>query len=133
MYNVDLVKLLGVGGGDRGERHWGEDSPRRAFCVFHGKSRYCYYVCMEIENANQDYRIDTSSLYKKFQEHLDLTGNDKIFFSGKYGTGKTTFLKEFFFEKKNSYDVYHLFPINYQIKSNDDAIDLLRYDLLVEF
>lgn len=86
---------------------------------------------MELENTNKEYKIDTTSLYEKFKKHLDLERNDKVFFSGKFGTGKTTFLSDYFEKYADEYDVYHLFPINYQIKANEDIVDLLRYDLLV--
>lgn len=86
---------------------------------------------MNPEIINQEYKIDTTSLYEKFKNHLDLERNDKVFFSGKFGTGKTTFLGDFFQTYQDEYDVYHLFPINYQIKANEDIVDLLRYDLLI--
>jgi len=78
------------------------------------------------------YEIDMQNLYGGFKEYVDIQGNNRIFFSGKYGTGKTTFLKSFFKHHHDSFDVYHLYPINYQIKSNDDVVDLLKYDVLVE-
>ena len=67
-----------------------------------------------------------------FGQFLDLEDNKRIFFSGKFGIGKTFFLKDFFQARKDRYDVYHLFPVKYQITSNEDIIKLLRYDILVE-
>ena len=59
--------------------------------------------------------------------------NKRIFFSGPFGIGKTYFLKEFFNTwHKDQYDVYHLFPVNYQISSNENIVEFLKYDILVE-
>jgi len=78
----------------------------------------------------RSYEIDMQSLYGGFETHLNIPDNNSVFFSGKYGTGKTTFLKHFFAQFDEMYDVYHLYPINYQIKSNEDVLDLLKYDIL---
>jgi hypothetical protein len=58
--------------------------------------------------------------------------NKRIFFSGKYGTGKTYFLNDFFKKYEEEYDVYHLFPARYQISANEDILELLKYDILIE-
>ncbi len=58
--------------------------------------------------------------------------NKRVFFSGKFGIGKTYFLKEFFKNNLEGYEVFHLFPINYQINNNEDIIELLKYDILIE-
>ena len=59
--------------------------------------------------------------------------NKRVFFSGPFGIGKTYFLKEFFNTwHKDEYDVYHLFPVNYQISSNENIVEFLKYDILVE-
>jgi len=65
-----------------------------------------------------------------FSEHLLL--NNRILFSGKFGIGKTFFLKEYFKieEVKEKYNVFHLFPINYQIAANEDIFELIKYDIL---
>ncbi len=68
-----------------------------------------------------------------FEEFLKDVENKRIFFSGQYGIGKTFFLKEFFKAHKESYDVYHLYPTRYQISSNENIIELLKYDILMEF
>ena len=58
--------------------------------------------------------------------------NKRIFFSGRFGIGKTFFLQKFFEERTSEYDVYHLFPVNYQISSNENIVEFLKYDILVE-
>jgi len=78
------------------------------------------------------HKIDSSILYSGFKKHINIVNNDRIFFSGKFGTGKTTFLNDFFKEHTDEYDCYHLFPVNYQINKNEDIVELLKYDILVE-
>ncbi len=75
-------------------------------------------------------QINTSSIFDNFRGHLN--NSNQIIFSGKFGSGKTTFIKEFFDNNNKQYNVYHLFPVNYQIASNEDIFDLLKKDLLVE-
>ena len=55
----------------------------------------------------------------KFIQHLLLKDNERIIFSGKFGHGKTTFLKEFFdvknqqgYFKKQRYNTFFLYPVN---------------------
>ena len=67
-----------------------------------------------------------------FEKFLDIKNNKRIFFSGKFGIGKTFFLQKFFKEHEDKYDTYHLFPVRYQITTNESIVDLLKYDILVE-
>lgn len=67
-----------------------------------------------------------------FGHFLKTERNKRIFFSGKFGTGKTFFLQKFFEEHAGEYDTYHLFPIRYQISNNENIIELLKYDIFVE-
>ena len=64
-----------------------------------------------------------------FKQHFENNGNIKILFSGAFGTGKTTFLREYFNEKTN-YDVFHLFPVNYSVANNDDIFRYIKAELL---
>lgn len=76
---------------------------------------------------------------KEFKSHLENDLNERIFFSGKYGIGKTKFLEDFF-EAGNQtqifgsdkYDVFRVFPVNYSISSNEDIIKYIKYDLIIE-
>ena len=67
-----------------------------------------------------------------FEKFLDNRDNERIFFSGQFGIGKTFFLQKFFEQHTGEYDVYHLFPVNYQISSNENIVEFLKYDILVE-
>jgi len=80
-----------------------------------------------------DEPIPIKSEIETFKEHLDIEGNDRIFFSGKFGSGKTYFLKEFFnvSQFKDKYNALHLFPVNYSVASNEDIFELIKADLIV--
>lgn len=64
-----------------------------------------------------------------FKEHIEQNGNTKILFSAPFGTGKTTFLREYFKENK-IYEVFHLFPVNYSVASNEDIFKYIKVELL---
>ncbi len=83
-------------------------------------------------NERETLNIDISSLFPKFEEHLGIENNSRILFSGKFGIGKTYFLNKFFKARKNKYEVFHLYPINYQISSNEDIVEFLKRDILIE-
>lgn len=66
---------------------------------------------------------------KQFSEHLQLVGNNRIIFSGAFGTGKTYFLDKFF-ENSDDYEAIHIYPVNYSVASNEDIFELIKYDIL---
>lgn len=70
-----------------------------------------------------------------FKAHLEGKDTDRIVFSGRYGTGKTTFLNQFFSTEDmiSKYDVFHLFPVNYSIASNEDIIRYIKHDIIYQF
>lgn len=82
------------------------------------------------EPKRREIEIDISSVFRPFGRHLQ--GNKRIFFSGKFGSGKTYFLSKFFEKNTDQYDVFHLYPIRYQISANEDIKDLLKYDILLK-
>ena len=77
-------------------------------------------------------KIDIRPIFSDFENNLKGDDKKRIIFSGKFGIGKTYFLKEYFEEKKEDYEIFHLYPVNYQISSNEDIIDLFKYDILTE-
>ena len=83
---------------------------------------------------NQDpILITTQHEAEKFETFLALPDNHRILFSGKYGSGKTFFLHEFFTTReKDKYETFHLFPTNYAIAKNEDVVKLLQFDILYE-
>lgn len=84
------------------------------------------------EIPEQGIKIKIEGLFPKFESHLKIKNNTRILFSGKFGIGKTYFLNDFFEIKKEDYEAFHLFPVNYQITSNENIIEFLKYDILVE-
>lgn len=74
--------------------------------------------------------MDTSMHISKFDNYLGKENNSRIIFSAPFGMGKTTFLKKYFKEYSNKYECFHLFPVNYQVASNEDVFELLKYDIL---
>jgi|GEM_PF-2236477 len=69
---------------------------------------------------------------KELVNHLADRANDKIIFSGKFGTGKTTYLRKFEEENKEKYNIFHLNPVNYSVASNEDIFKLIKYDIIYE-
>jgi len=76
----------------------------------------------------EEISIYINNLYNNFQFHLE--NNNRILFSGPYGIGKTYFLREFFAQKEDEYNVFHLFPVNYQVSHNEDIFELIKIDIL---
>lgn len=74
--------------------------------------------------------IDTTSIDAKFKEHLDLANNSHIIFSAPFGTGKTTYLFEFFGRYANDYVPIFLRPVQYSISSNEDVVKLIQRDII---
>lgn len=74
--------------------------------------------------------IDNPSI--KFTDHLKLKDNHRIFFSGKFGIGKSTFIKKFFENNFVSKKVLTLSPINYQVANNEDVFEYIKYDILFQ-
>lgn len=81
---------------------------------------------------NQDNLIPIDAPKSDFDQFINDKRNRRIFFSGRFGIGKTYFLQRFFEEQKEKYDVYHLFPVRYQISNNENIIEILKYDILVD-
>ncbi|WP_349663168.1 hypothetical protein IZU89_09610 [Cellulophaga lytica] len=64
-----------------------------------------------------------------FKQKLD--ANSKVLFSGVFGSGKTTFLNDFFLNNSD-YQAIHLYPVNYSVVSNKDIFELIKYDILFQ-
>lgn len=86
---------------------------------------------MEVEISKEIF----NSVNKKFASFLSNSTNERIIFSGKFGSGKTTFLKHFFEEESKeriSYEVFRISPVSYSISVNEDIIEYIKYDLITE-
>ncbi len=82
--------------------------------------------------TSEKIKIEIKDVMPDFKEHLSLKGNDRVFFSGKFGIGKSYFLKEFFRLGEENYEVFYLLPTRYQISPNEDILDFIKYDVLVD-
>ncbi len=80
-----------------------------------------WYITQELHPFNK--------AFKDFQLHYEQKGNSKMLFSAPFGAGKTTFLKEFFNQNPTN-EVFHLFPVNYSIASNEDIFKYIKVELL---
>jgi hypothetical protein len=76
--------------------------------------------------------IKNDELTLAFKHHLKISDNNRIIFSGPFGIGKSSFLKNYFDEASDKYNVIHLYPVNYSIASNEDILSLLQYDIIYE-
>ncbi len=74
--------------------------------------------------------LSVELLMENFKKHLDIDDNLRIFFSAKFGSGKTYFLHEFFDFYSSDYEVIKLFPINYTTANNKDIFELIKFDIL---
>lgn len=81
----------------------------------------------------EDFFIDTIKSKQSFEKHLSDEKNLRIIFSAPFGSGKTTFIKEFFKEKEDIFQAFHLYPVNYSASSNSDIFELIKYDILFHF
>jgi hypothetical protein len=74
--------------------------------------------------------ISIESVAKRFEEHLNIEGNNRIIFSGKFGTGKTYFLNKFFEDRPAAYNKFIISPANYVVSSNEDIFELIKADIV---
>ncbi|WP_421943323.1 P-loop NTPase fold protein [Pedobacter sp.] len=73
--------------------------------------------------------INTPDQVESFNAHLRDDFNDRILFSGPFGAGKTTFLKEYFLGQKDLL-VLKLFPVYYSLSANQDIFELIKLEIL---
>lgn len=70
--------------------------------------------------------------YRNFQEHINDIKTTRILFSSPFGHGKTTFIKDFFEEYKDDFELFHLYPVNYSVASNADIFEYIKCELLYQ-
>lgn len=83
------------------------------------------------EELQQQEKFIFEELTKNFKAHFANRANKQILFSGPFGSGKTTFLRDFA-ENCDSTVFYHLYPVNYSLHTNEDIYEILKYDLLLQ-
>jgi len=77
-------------------------------------------------------KIDTRQVSYGFDSHVSQEHNKRIIFSGEFGSGKTSFLKDFFKSKENQYNSFWLSPLNYSVASNEDILEYIKFDLIID-
>lgn len=82
--------------------------------------------------AGTTIKIETKEILSSFKQHLELVNNKRILFSGPFGTGKSTFLKEFSDNEKECFFYLKIFPVNYSVSANEDVFELIKFDLLLQ-
>lgn len=68
----------------------------------------------------------------RFYSFINEEGNTNIVFSGKFGVGKTFFIKEFFDDYKNEFIKLYISPVNYSIANNEDIFEYLKVNILFQ-
>lgn len=85
-----------------------------------------------MKEESKKIKIDHNTITQNFEEHLSIDENNRILFSGPFGTGKSTFLNEFTEEFGEKYLTVKIFPVNYSVASTDDVFELIKFDLLLQ-
>lgn len=85
-----------------------------------------------MEVADKIIKIETTEILNDFKQHLEFEGNKRILFSGPFGTGKSTFLKEFSENESEDFFYLKIFPVNYSVSANEDVFELIKFDLLLQ-
>src|SRR5690606_9517484 len=84
-------------------------------------------------NQLLEINIDNKDILNDFISFILPDDNIDIIFSAPFGAGKTHFLQKDFYEStKEDFNVFHLFPVNYSVSSNEDILELIKFDLLQE-
>jgi hypothetical protein len=75
-------------------------------------------------------QVSIEDVSLRFNAHLNVEGNNRIIFSGKYGTGKSYFLNTFFEDRKVEYNKFIISPTNYVVSNNEDIFELIKVDII---
>lgn len=70
--------------------------------------------------------------HKLFDIHLEHENNDRILFSGKFGTGKSHFLRKYFEHHKDKYNLFWISPVDYVVGANQDIFEWIKIDIAKE-
>lgn len=77
-------------------------------------------------------RVKTDKIFNSFSQHINEVKNERILFTSGFGTGKSTFLAEYFERHVHFYNVFKIYPVSYSVSQNEDVFELLKYDLLFQ-
>ncbi|WP_437392351.1 P-loop NTPase fold protein [Olivibacter jilunii] len=80
-----------------------------------------------------DIKVEYSKIEDYFLDHLLDERNTRILFSAPFGSGKSTFIRDFFEKDSNRHFVsINLYPVNYAVANNEDVFELIKFDILSE-
>jgi hypothetical protein len=82
--------------------------------------------------TNNPIKLDNKEIFADFDNHISLEGNDRILFSAPFGTGKSTYLTEYFEHNYEGYFCFNIYPVNYSVSQNEDIFELIKFDLLLQ-
>lgn len=82
--------------------------------------------------TNNPIKLNNQEIFADFDSHISLEGNDRILFSAPFGTGKSTYLTEYFEHNFENYFCFNLYPVNYSVSQNEDIFELIKFDLLLQ-
>lgn len=74
--------------------------------------------------------VDIGNVSDRFEKFLSHENNSKIIFTGKFGIGKSFFLKEFFNHHKEKYSTIMISPVNYVVNQSEDIFELIKVDII---
>lgn len=87
---------------------------------------------LSISLENYSVEFNSRLYFSAFEKHIALKNNSRIFFTAPFGKGKTTFLNLFFEEHQEEFEVFHLYPVNYSVSSNEDIFKFIKCELLIQ-
>lgn len=83
-------------------------------------------------SRNEKVQIEWNNGNIDFLNHLTSETNNRVLFSGPFGAGKSTFLKQFFESYADRFTPMTLSPVNYSLASTEDVFELIKFDMLTE-
>lgn len=78
----------------------------------------------------EDIYIPIDKQLTEFRNHV--LANPRTFLSSKFGDGKSYFLDEFKRKNQEDFVFITLYPVNYQVASNEDIFNLIKRDILFQ-
>lgn len=82
--------------------------------------------------SDSQIKLDNKQIFSDFDNHISIEKNDRILFSAPFGTGKSTYLTEYFDHNYENYFCFNLYPVNYSVSQNEDIFELIKFDLLLQ-
>ena len=86
----------------------------------------------ESRKIEKSFMVPVDGAISAFRKHL--LSHPRTILSAKYGDGKSYFLQKMAEDEKiqEQFVFLTLYPVNYQVVSNEDIFELIKYDLIVQ-